>query len=95
MRPQSGPLGLDVKLHGLQCVKLLFYMSEFSVPCAYYAFAHHSFAKEITDKVDISRLRADKSERISFLSGEDTSDVWPYFSRVIVDGVHVSAGDST
>ena len=39
------------------------------------------------EKADVSRLIAAKSERISFLPGEGTSDVWPHFSRVIVDGM--------
>ena len=47
-------------------------------------------------KVAISNLIASKSERISLLPGEGTSDVWPHFVRAVVDGVlsyHVMCND--
>jgi len=34
--------------------------------CAYYTLGRHSFVIEITEKVDVNRLRAAKSEQISF-----------------------------
>jgi len=39
------------------------------------------------DKDQISRLIAAKSDRVSFSSCNGKSEVWPRFSKVIVDGV--------
>lgn len=50
------------------------------------------------DKASITKLVALKSDRISFSNGEGSSDVWPHFSRVILDGLfchHVLCNDCT